>query len=159
VFCFVQAIAVAIGGVSGLIAENGGVFSDCNMRMINGNVEACRAAARAVERSGTLALKRLDVAERITEVAYSRDTLTDVNVTSFRQIVAECCPGVTVVDTGFAVHIKDINVKKGIGLTKVAELLRIPPHEFVAFGDSENDVEMFKAAGTGVVGLNYLELL
>jgi len=72
--------------------------------MIDGNVEACHAAARAVEHSGTLTLKRLDVAERITEVAYSRDTLTDADVTSFRQIVAECCPSVIVVDAGFAVH-------------------------------------------------------
>jgi hypothetical protein len=150
VFCFIHAIGIAIGGTSGIIAENGGVVSDYNTQVISGNVEACRAAAYAVECSGTFNLERLDVAERITEVAYDRETLTDADVASFRQIVAECCPDVAVVDTGFAVHLKDIRVNKGVGLMKVAELLKISLNEFVAFGDSENDVEMFKAAGIGV---------
>ncbi len=150
VFCFVHAVAVAIGGVSGIIAENGGIVADNKARVISGNVEACRVAARAVERSGKFALKRLDVAERVTEVAYSRDTLTDAEVASFRKIIAECCPDVTVVDSSFAVHIRDTHVNKGIGLTKIAELLAIPLNEFAAFGDSENDVEMLKVAGVGV---------
>ncbi|MGZ4908717.1 MAG: phosphoglycolate phosphatase [Halobacteriota archaeon] len=150
VFCFVHAVAVAIGKVSGIIAENGGIVADNKARVISGNVEACRIAARAAERSGKFDLRRLDVAERVTEVAYSRDTLTDADVASFRKIVAECCPDVTVVDSGFALHIRDIHVNKGIGLTKIAELLGIPLNEFAAFGDSENDVEMLKVAGTGV---------
>jgi phosphoglycolate phosphatase (TIGR01487 family) len=150
VFCFVQAIAVAIGGISGIIAENGGIVTDYQDRVISGNIGACRTAAQAVEHSGKLNLKRLDVAERVTEVAFSRDTLSDTDVALFRRIVAECCSDVTVVDSGFALHIRDIHVNKGVGLTKIAELLRIPQNEFVAFGDSENDVEMFKAAGIGV---------
>ncbi len=150
IFCSVHAVAVAIGGVSGVIAENGGIVTDYKARMISGNVEACRIAARAVEHAGKFNLKRLDVAERVTEVAYSRDTLTDADVASFRKIVAECCPDVTVVDSSFALHIRDIHVNKGIGLTKIAELLKIPLNEFAAFGDSENDVEMLKAAGIGV---------
>lgn len=150
VFCFVHAIAVAVGGIAGIIAENGGIVADTKARVISGNVEACRIAARAVEHSGRFNLRKLDVAERVTEVAYSRDTLTDADVSSFRKIVAECCPDVTVVDSSFAVHIRDIHVNKGIGLTKIAELLGIPLGEFAAFGDSENDVEMLKVAGTGV---------
>ncbi len=143
-------MAVAIGGIAGVIAENGGIVTDYKARVISGNVEACRIAARAVEHTGKFNLKRLDVAERVTEVAYSRDTLTDADVASFRRIVAECCPEVTVVDSGFALHIRDIHVNKGIGLTKIAELLTIPLNEFAAFGDSENDVEMLRAAGTGI---------
>jgi phosphoglycolate phosphatase len=150
VFCFVHAVAIAIGGISGVIAENGGIVTDYKARVISGDIEACLAAARAVEHSGKFHLEKLDVAERVTEVAYGRDALTDTDVASFRRIVAECCPDVTVVDTSFALHIRDIHVNKGIGLTKIAELLRIPLNEFVAFGDSENDVEMLKAAGIGV---------
>ena len=154
VFCSVHAIAVAIGGISGVIAENGGIVTDNRARIISGNIEACRIAARAVERSNKFNLKRLDVAERVTEVAYSRDTLTDADVASFRRIVMECCRDVTVVDSSFALHIRDINVNKGVGLTKIAELLGIPLSKFAAFGDSENDVEMLKVAGRGVAVAN-----
>ncbi len=150
IFCAGHAVAVAIGGVSGVIAENGGIVTDYKTRVISGNVEACRVAAHAVERSGKFTLKRLDVAERVTEVAYSRDTLTDADVVSLRRIVMECCPDVTVVDSSFALHIRDTHVNKGVGLTKIAELLGITPNKFAAIGDSENDVEMLQTAGIGV---------
>jgi len=150
VLCFAQAIAVAIGGVSGVIAENGGIVTDGKSKFVSGNIKACREAAHAIERSGKFSLERLDSAERITEIAYSRDTLSNADVTAFRKIVTRCCDDVAVVDSGFAVHIRDIQVNKGTGLANIAELLGIPSNEFAAFGDSENDVEMLEAAGIGI---------
>ncbi|CAJ1178808.1 Cof-type HAD-IIB family hydrolase [Companilactobacillus nantensis] len=42
------------------------------------------------------------------------------------------------------------NVNKGSGLTKLTSLLDIKPEEVMAFGDEQNDLPMFKFAGTAV---------
>lgn len=46
---------------------------------------------------------------------------------------------------------------KGSGLLKLAELLGISRARVVAVGDNENDLEMIKAAGTGVAVANAVE--
>jgi len=49
--------------------------------------------------------------------------------------------------------IYDINTKnysKSIGLAKLLELIDVAPEQCMAFGDSENDIEMLKFAGMGV---------
>jgi hydroxymethylpyrimidine pyrophosphatase-like HAD family hydrolase len=51
------------------------------------------------------------------------------------------------VDTGFAYHVKSPGLEKGRGLKSVARLLGREPEEFVAIGDSENDVSTFGVAG------------
>ena len=43
---------------------------------------------------------------------------------------------------------------KGIGLTKLAELLGIPREEVIAFGDGENDISMLECAGVGYAMAN-----
>lgn len=40
---------------------------------------------------------------------------------------------------------------KGITINKISELLKINPDKFAAFGDSNNDVEMFKEAGLSIL--------
>lgn len=47
-------------------------------------------------------------------------------------------------------------IDKSVGLRYVAELLQIPMEETVAVGDSENDIEMLKAAGLGIAMGNAL---
>jgi len=148
VFCFATAAAVLIGRISGIIAENGGVVSDGKSKIVSGNVEACRRAAEILESSGKFGLKRVDALERVTEIAYSMDTNFDVN--ELRGMIAQCCSEVEVVDSGFAVHIKDRNVNKGLGLTKIAELFELELDEIAAFGDSENDAQMLEVAGVGI---------
>jgi phosphoglycolate phosphatase (TIGR01487 family) len=148
--CFATALAVTIGNISAVIAENGGIVTDGKSKIISGNIDACRRAAREVEGSAALALKRINSGERVTEIAYSRDTLSISDIELFRKLVAQCCDDASVVDSGFALHIKDARVNKGVGLAKVAELLSIPLSEFAAFGDAENDVQMLQMAGTGI---------
>lgn len=148
VFCFATAAAILIGRVSGIIAENGGVVSDGKSKIVSGNVEACRRAAEILESSGKFDLKRVDVLERVTEIAYSTDTNFDVR--ELKAMIAQCCSEVEAVDSGFAVHIKDRNVNKGLGLIKIAELFELELDEFAAFGDSENDAKMLEVAGVGI---------
>ena len=148
VFCFATAAAILIGRVSGIIAENGGIISDGKSKIINGNVAACRRAAEILENSKKFDLERVDALERITEIAYNRSTNFDID--ELKALIAQCCSEVEAVDSGFAVHIKDKNVNKGLGLRKIAKLFRLEVNEFAAFGDSENDAQMLEAAGVGV---------
>ncbi len=148
VFCFAAAATILIGRVSGIIAENGGVVSDGKSKIVSGNVEACRRAAEILESSGKFDLKRVDALERVTEIAYSTDTNFDVR--ELKGMIAQCCSEVEAVDSGFAVHIKDRNVNKGLGLIKIAELFELELDEFAAFGDSENDAKMLEVAGVGI---------
>lgn len=150
ILCFATALAVTIGNISAVIAENGGIVTDGKSKIVSGNIDACRRAAREIEGNGVLALKRINSGERVTEIAYSRDTLSVSDIELFRKLVAQCCNDVTVVDSGFALHIKDAHVNKGVGLAKVAELFDIPLDKFAAFGDGENDVTMLEMAGTGI---------
>ena len=59
-------------------------------------------------------------------------------------------PELDIVDTGFAVHIKSRCINKGTGLKRLAELMGISARDFVAIGDSPNDIEMLKVSGFGV---------
>lgn len=59
-----------------------------------------------------------------------------------------------VVDTGFAYHVKSPGVNKGRGLRSVATELELDVSEFVAVGDSPNDVPTFEVAGTGIAVAN-----
>ena len=66
---------------------------------------------------------------------------------------------VDIVDTGFAIHIKSKKINKGIGLKRIAQMMGLDVRDFVAIGDSPNDIEMIKAAGLGVaVGNAHPEL-
>jgi hydroxymethylpyrimidine pyrophosphatase-like HAD family hydrolase len=54
---------------------------------------------------------------------------------------------VDIIDTTFAVHIKDKRVDKGTGLRRIAERMKIDLSEFAAIGDSLSDGPMFELAG------------
>lgn len=57
-------------------------------------------------------------------------------------VVVEC--------TGFAIHIMSPGHGKGAGVRKAAEMLGITTAEVAAFGDSDNDVSMFRECGASV---------
>jgi phosphoglycolate phosphatase len=150
VLCFANALAVSIGKISGVIAENGGIVTAGKSKLVSGNIPACLRAAQKIEGSGEFTLQRINPEERVTEIAYSKDNLSTSDVESLRKMAAQCCDGVTVVDSGFALHVKDACVNKGVGLMGVAQLLGVAVDEFAAFGDAENDVEMLEIAGKGI---------
>ena len=54
------------------------------------------------------------------------------------------------VDTKYAIHLKSKKINKGVGLKKLAGMMGLKSRDFVAIGDSENDVEMFEASGFGI---------
>jgi len=78
---------------------------------------------------------------RETEVAVSRDQPLDV----LTEIAEK--HGMGVVDSEFAYHVKETAVSKGDALLTVADELGYDARDFVAVGDSANDVELFEESG------------
>ena len=64
-------------------------------------------------------------------------------------------PGLKAVQSNWnCIDINNKTVSKGNALLKYASMTGIKPSEIIAFGDSENDVSMLKAAGLGVAVAN-----
>ncbi|MFB6126963.1 MAG: phosphoglycolate phosphatase [Halolamina sp.] len=127
-----------------VVAENGGVVLADDAVHYAGDPELVREAAEAFEeRGGDRGWGEADTTNRWreTEVAVSRDA----DESLLRSVAAEF--DLTVVDTGYAYHLKPPSVGKGDGLELVAAALGRDPAEFVAVGDSENDVSTFAVAG------------
>lgn len=127
-----------------VIAETGGiVYADETLRT-PGDGTAARNVAEAYREAGySLGWQGTDTVNRWreTEIAVARSQPRE----PLERIAAE--HGLEVVDTGYAYHVKAPDVSKGRGLATMADLLDVDPAEFVAVGDSENDVSLFERAG------------
>jgi hypothetical protein len=127
-----------------VIAEHGGVvYADDEVQVTVDSERPRQAAAAFVDRGGDLGWGAADTVNRWreTEVAVS----LDADETLLRAVADEF--GVDVVDTGYAYHLVTPGVEKGDGVRSVAAALGYDPTEFVAVGDSENDVSTFEVVG------------
>jgi len=127
-----------------VIAEHGGVvYADDEVRVTVDSERPWEAARAFVDRGGDLGWGAADTVNRWreTEVAIS----LDADESLLRTVADEF--DLDVVDTGYAYHLKTPGVEKGDGLRSVAAALGLDPGDFVAVGDSENDVSTFAAAG------------
>jgi len=61
---------------------------------------------------------------------------------------------VQVIDTGYAIHLQTPGVNKGTALVALAQEMHLSPADFLAIGDSLNDIQMLKTAGIGVTVAN-----
>jgi phosphoglycolate phosphatase (TIGR01487 family) len=140
--CFTRTMAITIGAPLVFIAENGGVVSYSDQEMeILADLQECEAAYR--ELSKVFQLQRHDSRYRFTDISLQRN----FDVEAATRYALEHYLQVEIIDTTFAVHIKDRNVNKGTGLCRIAGRLGIDIHEFAAIGDSKSDISMFKLAG------------
>ncbi|QGN07589.1 phosphoglycolate phosphatase [Halorhabdus sp. CBA1104] len=136
-----------------VIAENGGLsFVDgADTVRIHGDREAAQAVADAyVEAGYDLGWGPADLVNRWreTEIALAHD----IAVEPLESIAAE--HGLEVVDTQYAYHVKSPNMSKGDALESVAPALGYDTDDFVAIGDSQNDVSTFERAGTAIAVAN-----
>ena len=144
---FVKCAAKLIGTSDIMIAENGGVVSmgfDGPVH-VGGNKARCQEVLEILGEH--FDLEELDGTERRSEVALRRN----FDIDAARQVLVDGnIRGIELVDTGFAVHIKTVDVNKGTALVEVAKLMGLDTRDIVAIGDSTNDIEMLRAAGLGV---------
>jgi phosphoglycolate phosphatase (TIGR01487 family) len=139
--CFTRTATVMLGTPRAFIAENGGVVAYQDEVEILASRETCERAYQ--ELSEIFVLKRHDSRYRFTDIALQRDF--DVGAVS-RYIEEKGLP-VEIIDTTFAVHLKERGVDKGTGLERIAERMGLDLMEFAAIGDSLSDIPMFHLAG------------
>lgn len=145
ILCVTESASFFIGTTGPLIAENGGIvtYPKTGASSYFGDVEKVNEAFRALE-------KKLKV-ERV-----MRSELRRTEIALFRTVpvedIKEALKGfdVSVVDTKFAIHIKDTKVNKGAALKEAARMMGITTDEIAAIGDSENDREMLEVAGYAI---------
>lgn len=140
--CFTRTMAIALGTPFIFIAENGGVVShaDDDMELL-ADIKVCEAAYQ--ELSQIFPLQKHDTRYRFTDIALKRDF--DLEAAS--KYVKDRGLPVELIDTVFAVHIKEKGVDKGTGLRCIAERMSIGLDEFAAIGDSLSDIPMFEITG------------
>jgi phosphoglycolate phosphatase (TIGR01487 family) len=143
-FPYPVALCHFLGIPERVIAENGGVVCADDQLSFQGDRSTAEAAIDLFEtRGGDLGWGAADTTNRWreTEIAASLDADEEL----LRSVADEF--GLEVVDTGYAYHLKTPGVEKGDGLRAVAKQLDLDPSEFVAIGDSINDVSMFEESG------------
>ncbi|HEY3360522.1 MAG TPA: phosphoglycolate phosphatase [Methanosarcina sp.] len=144
--CYARTASRLIGLDGAVIAENGGAIT---VRFdlqgtFEESLEECEKAYSFL--SQYFKLTKLDPHYRRTEIALRRD----FDLQKARTFLETQPFDVEMVDTKYAIHIKSTKVNKGIGLQKLASMMGLKSKDFVAIGDSENDVEMFEVSGFGI---------
>jgi len=148
------ALCQFVGVEQRVVAENGGVAFANDELFYFGDREGADAVAREFGEAGyDLGWGDSDVVNRWreTELAVSREQPLDV----LTEIATK--HGMGVVDSEFAYHVKEPTVSKGDALLTVAEELGYEATDFVAVGDSANDVELFEASGRAYAVANAAE--
>jgi phosphoglycolate phosphatase (TIGR01487 family) len=140
-----ETISTMVGTTGPIIAENGGIVKDLVSGRVHylGDISKARAAFEHLEGLFDLQLTP-NSGSRLTEIALHRT----VPVEDLREALLDF--DVDVVDTKFAIHIKDPLVSKGAALMKVSEIMGIRPTDMAAIGDSENDREMLAISKIGI---------
>lgn len=156
--CFLDALARMIGTNGAVIGENGGVFQTGfdGTPQIVGDRSVCLAAFDRLSahflRQG-VRLIPYSMTLRYADVAFARTVPAD----EVRSVVSDL--PVRVIDTGFAIHLQSPGISKGTALAELAPFLSLSPLEFLAVGDSDNDLELLECAGYSITMANGSERL
>ena len=151
--CFMDALCKMIGTKGTFIAENGGVFriGFSGQPVIRGDQEVARAALKTLQdhfRKKGITLDLYNPTYRFSDLAFGRTVSSD----EVRMVLHD--NPVQVIDTGFAIHLQAPGINKGTALVELAETMGLSPADFLAIGDSVNDIAMLKTAGIGITVAN-----
>lgn len=151
--CFMDALCRMIGTDGTFIAENGGVFRvgfDGTPR-IKGDQSICRKALEVLQahyQGHGRELSLLSPSYRFTDLAIART----VPIEEVKVILHDY--PVEVLDTGYAIHLQAPGINKGTALIELAREMGLMPSDFLAIGDSINDIQMLMTAGIGITVAN-----
>ncbi|MDD4136380.1 MAG: phosphoglycolate phosphatase [Methanoregula sp.] len=151
--CFMESLCKMIGTQGSFIAENGGVYQmgyNSPLR-ITGDQAVCRRALETVQayfRTRGTELDLFSPTYRFADLAFGRT----VPVNEVRGVLRDF--PVQVIDTGYAIHLQSTGINKGTTLVTLAEEMGLVPADFLAIGDSANDIQMLRTAGIGIAVAN-----
>lgn len=153
--CFMDGLCKMVGTDGTIIGENGGVYRRrfSGTLRIPGDKKACLAAFEVLKdhfAGKGVELELFGEQYRFADVAFARNIDPD----EARAVIRDHGLDVLVLDTGFAIHLQTPGVSKGTALAGLAREMGLSLSEMMAVGDSENDIEMLKAAGIGVAVRN-----
>jgi phosphoglycolate phosphatase (TIGR01487 family) len=151
--CFMDALCRVIGTQGTFIAENGGVLrvGFTGTLHIKGNQDICRQALDILQahyRDRGKELVLLSPSYRFADLAFARTVPAEEVKTILMDVP------VTVLDTGYAIHLQSPGIDKGTALVALAQEMGLLPSDFLAIGDSLNDIQMLVKAGIGATVAN-----
>jgi phosphoglycolate phosphatase (TIGR01487 family) len=151
--CFLDALCKMIGTKGTFIAENGGVFrvGFTGPLVIRGDQVAVKTALKMVQDhflEQGISLELFSPTYRFSDQAFARTVQAD----EVRRVLRDY--PVQVIDTGFAIHLQTPGINKGTALVELAREMGLVPADFLAIGDSMNDIQMLKTAGIGITVAN-----
>ncbi|MCQ8904503.1 MAG: phosphoglycolate phosphatase [Methanothermobacter sp.] len=147
ILCFAMATSILMGTTGGVVAENGGVLQiNDEVRVLGDMSKAERAYSHL---KGIYPVRKVPFSDlRVSEIALTRDVPADTVREAIRDFDVE------VYDTGFAIHLTDPAVNKGLSLEILLESMGLGMDDVMAIGDSENDLEFIEHAGFRVAVAN-----
>jgi hypothetical protein len=151
--CFMDALSKMIGTKGTFIAENGGVFrvGYTGSLRIKGDQTVCRKALERLQAHFHASGKELELFSpqyRLADLAFARTVPVDEVKSVLRDYPVQ------ILDTGYAIHLQSPGVNKGTALTALAREMGLETADFLAIGDSLNDIQMLETAGIGITVAN-----
>lgn len=151
--CFMDALSKMIGTNGTFIAENGGVFriGFTGPLVIRGDQTTVKNALTMVQahfQDQGISLDLYSPTYRFSDLAFART----VPAEEVRMVLQD--EPVQVIDTGYAIHLQSPGINKGTALVELAHQMGLVPADFLAIGDSLNDIQMLKTAGIGITVAN-----
>jgi hypothetical protein len=148
-----DALSKMIGTKGSFIGENGGVFRAgyTGSLHITGDQTVCRKALEVLQAHFRASGKELELFSptyRFADLAFART----VPVDEVKYVLRD--HPVQVLDTGYAIHLQAPGINKGTALVELAREMGFNPADFLAIGDSLNDIQMLKTAGIGITVAN-----
>ena len=157
---FSYAASTLIGTTGGLVCENGGVifkegFNDNQVMVLSDKEKVDEAFEYLLkEFDGKLKFKVTeDKHGRFSEICFYKI----FDPTPIKEALKDF--DVEVYDSGFAIHLTDSKVSKGLALEKLSELLDYNTENMMVIGDSENDLGFLDVAGFKVAVANAVDEL
>ena len=144
----------SLGGLTKLVvAENGGVvaLSPTKLVMLADKYEVLKGYDYLSERIEGVRLR--ETFPRLTELVLERT----FDLSLGNRLLEEAGFELKLRDSNYAYHLESSKVDKGKGLLKALKHLGADGEEFVAIGDSDVDVDMFRVCGRSVAMENGTE--
>jgi phosphoglycolate phosphatase (TIGR01487 family) len=143
-YCATHALSTYIGTFGLVIAENGGVIG-------RGPGDYTLMGDRSLAELGLKELRK-ELGDRVREVQSFQRYVDIVLARTFdlnpaNEMLQRRGAGSHILDSGFAYHLVDARVDKGVGVEAAARKLMLETEEIAAIGDNLNDIDMFKVAG------------